>query len=139
MPQGERRNIMWRQQLYKSRKVEVNVGKFRHYSVRKSKTRPSIYHQPPSYSENLYKEDILPDGLFDLIVFSSTSLLVAIFSNLNNSLCVNYATDYLHITLRVRIKEVRAVRQATCYVMRMEQNSCYYSSTLVIVYQDRNF
>jgi len=98
--------IIWRHQLYKARKVEVNVGTFRHYSVRKPKTRPSIYHQPPSYSENLYKEDILPEGLFDLIVLSSTSLLVAIFSYLNNSLCVTYATDYLHKQLWVRIKEV---------------------------------
>ena len=71
-------------QLYKARKVEVNVGTFRHYSVQEPKTRSSVYHQPPSYSENLYKEDILPEGLFDLIVFSSTSLLVAIFSNLNS-------------------------------------------------------
>jgi hypothetical protein len=105
--------IIWKHQLYKAREVEVNVGTFRHYSLRKPKTKPSIYHQPSSYSENLYKEDTLPEGLFDLIVFSSTSLLLAIFCNLYNSLCVHYATDYLHIRLKVRIKEIHGLRHAT--------------------------
>jgi len=70
-------------QLYKARKVEVNVGTFRHYLVQEPKTRPSVYHQPPSYSETLYKEDIVLEGLFDFIVFYSTSLMVSIFSHLN--------------------------------------------------------
>lgn len=100
-----------------STKAEVNVGTFRHSSVQKPKTRPSTYHQPASYSENLYNKDILPEGLFDFIVFSSTSPLLAIFSNLTNSLCVNYSTDYLNVTRKVRIKEVRGHRHATCYVM----------------------
>jgi hypothetical protein len=88
---------------------------------------PIDLNQLPSNSENLCKKDSLPEGLFDFIVLSSTSLLVAIFFNLYNStICKLYhglsafttaGTDYRPPVAQIKNIEIQRLPNSVYCVM----------------------